>query len=153
MPIPVDVSDRLGPTLAGDPHDHDAEIINSLDQDKAEPPKPADLPREPAEPLAERKAIQRLITGSLNLDPTWAAQLLLPADASRTHLRLTISSPVAADVVLLADDAGKLSSPGSAGQIVASSLRAVELPYTGPLWAACPTTAQPVTVSWMAVTK
>jgi len=158
--LPTAEYDESNPrhTLAGDPRDDDAQVLDALVQPQAEPPAPASLPLERLPAKVDPPAMTRLVTGSLELRAEWdAPQLILPADKNRTSLQLWAASGTATDYARLADDAGKVQSRSACALLYSGQLLTFPLTcpggHTGPVWVSCPDAVGPVTVSFIAVTS
>lgn len=140
------------PTLAGNPKDNDAAILNSLVESHAEPPTREALPTVRLSPRVDPPPITRLMTGAVNLLVGYLPIMLLPSDAKRKRLTIRVQSATPADYALFSDDAGKVQAQGSA----AVCYQAVPLTlddHTGPVWVALPAVfVGPMVVSFYAVT-
>jgi hypothetical protein len=152
-----DMSDTpVAPTLAGDPHDPDARVLDSLVEQHAAPPTAAEDPTGPPTPLVKPLRTTRLLTGAIKPLAAWGPILALPADDSRTVLELVMYSATATDVLYVADDPGKLQANGGA-LVMVPNVR-VSLPgHTGPVWVAVPNAPDtavvgPVRLTYAAVT-
>lgn len=145
------------PTLAGDWSDDDHAVLESLTNDHAEPPTPAQLPAAPIAPTHTPRKISRLLTVSETFDPAWGNVaggfvpiMILPADPDRTSLSVIVNT--AASSILFGDDAGKLQSTRSAA-VVATANPVRDIPHTGPVWLNLPlAAAAAVQVTVIAVT-
>jgi long-subunit fatty acid transport protein len=129
----------FGNLHVGNVHDDDPGIIDAdvLEVDK--PPTP--ITESITTPtLRQPKDCTRLLTTTLDVDPTWdKAVLLMPADANRIGLvlRVTSATAVATDYVMVADDAGKLEANSSAGKLYhgqSLDLGSGDGSHTGPLY-------------------
>lgn len=142
------------PVLAGttNPDDPDARVIDSLIEQHAEPPTPAELPQTATEPSNVPRPLSRLLTGTLLLLPTWEPQLILPGDLRRQSIRLRIASATAADTVRMSDDSGKVQTVGGSHVLYAGDTVLMDDVHTGPVWLYAPDAVGPVTVSYAVVT-
>lgn len=139
------------PTLAGDWHDDDGQVIDDLVQPQANPlPPPA---TDKTVPVTERPArVGRLIGGTGTWDPQWQPFLALPADPRRKSVTIQNNSTTATDGVRIADDSGKCQSGTGAGVVYPANPLTL-LGYTGPVWISAAPAAAAVTVSMWAVTE
>lgn len=143
------------PTLAGNHADDDPQVLDSLVQQAAEPPKPDALPTERPDPIMpEPPPVTRLLTGMMNIQKAWnAPTLLLPADPRRKSLRLILSSTTATDYVRVSDEQNKVQSV-SGSLIVPVYGGGVDLgAHTGPVWVYAPDISSVATISHVAVTE
>jgi len=140
------------PPIAGDVHDDDARVLDSLVESHAEPPTVREQPTAPVEALRQPEPETRLLTGTVTLLPGWDAMPLLPADASRTALTVSAYSTVSGEAIRLADDRGKLFSPSQSFMVRHEA--SFSGPHTGPVWiVADPAATGTLTVTYVAVTK
>lgn len=144
------------PTIAGEFPDKDAQTINSLVQQEADPPGPDDRPKAAVEKLDKVAIPNRLLTVTQVLPSraTGVPVLLLPADPARVALNVRVISATATDTALLADDGGKLQV-GNGGALVLAIGQAIPLDgFTGPVWAvASDANTGPTYITVAAVTK
>lgn len=140
------------PTIAGDAHDDDAEVLNRLVESHAEPPTPEQEPKAPYHVLHKPKPITRLMSGWINVDKSWPVPTqILPADPNRKSLRITVMSSTSTDVVQVSDEQNRAQSTSAA--LVPVYAGGLDLSgYTGPVWIFAPNAAGIVTVSFVAVT-
>lgn len=136
MSIPLPETDNSQRAIAGDYRDDDARVIDSLIEQDATPPTPED---EPLEPIRERapvmRPINRLLSNTLRLDPSWQPLLLLPSDPFRQSVNINVSAAAeGADTVMIADDAGKIQGSVTAGGFILTTGSQSLSGYTGPIW-------------------
>lgn len=135
------------PLNTGDVYDDDAQVIDDLVEQQAEPAKP--LPDVMVTDVVKRPTpITRLQTGRQLVETGWEAVLILPPDEFRKSIELAMNSEDATDVIYLGSDAQSARNGGSMYQANPLSLPG----YTGAVWVYNPG-ATAVTVSWWAVTK
>ena len=130
-------TDHSAPVLAGNVPDPDANVIDSLVEQHAEPPAPADLPVAVSPARVRPLRTTRLLTGSQPIRAEWGPVLILPADDARENLQLVIFSGTATDHVLIADDPGKLQTGGQ-GFVLHPNVVLPLAGHTGPVWAVVP---------------
>lgn len=145
------------PRLAGDWHDDDGTVIDSLielsqtpaDETAADVVTPSHAGYEPP-----RKP-NRLVTGYLTVSQSLVPVMLLPADTDRTSLTVLVTGGAASDAVYLADDPSDLAYFGGSGSSVrvAAGVSIGMSGYYGPLYMVPGTVAGTINVSWWAVTK
>lgn len=151
------------PTIAGDHADDDGPVLDSLVEQSAEPPapKPATAPPVAPAPTPDRpRTPSRLLTGSMTINDSHGAVLLLPADPDRKNLSLSVMSagtpdaPVTpeANGVRIAEDSGRVMTDG-ASLVLPNGRNWDSVPgYTGAVWAAV-TGVGTLFVTWAAVTR
>ena len=140
------------PVIHGDAHSKDADVLNSQFEQAAIPPIPEELPKVdiPKEYITV-PGLTRLLTGSMVIPNTWGPVCILPADFNRKRITLWATSATATDVLMVADDSGKVQYVSSAALLGVGE--PVELgEYNGPIWVSCASAVGPVTLSWAAVT-
>lgn len=97
------------PLNTGDMRDDDAEVLDSLVQQQANPlPVPVQEMTRPVSDIPKRTT--RLISGTIWLGASWEPLQLLPQDYSRSDLIIRVVSPTPTDFIYVADDKGKLRS-------------------------------------------
>lgn len=145
------------PTIAGDSHDKDAETLDSMYRDAANPPAAITLPVESNIPLIRPKPISRIMSGRMTIAPTDAPVPLLPADPNRTHLVVRMFTTVATDSLRLADDPGKLQAPANQLSQQCYSIYPTfaydNNEHSGPVWVSAADASAAVVVSWAATTE
>ncbi len=145
--------------LVGDPHDPDAEVLDSIYRDAANVDLTPGKPYAPKAPLIQPRAKTRLLTGVLNIiTVTDEAQMLLPADPDRLDLRIKVA-PTAqpagiADRILISDDRGKVQSEMGSFALFQGEVWNTNEPHTGPVWVKAQSiAAPPLSVYYIAVTR
>lgn len=137
----------FNPLNVGDIHDDDAEIIDDLIEQQAEPPKP--LPDIMVTPTEKRPTpVTRLQTGRQDLFTGWEPVMVLPKDEFRRTVTISTNSAAGTDAVYIGSDPQTARNGGAVFQANPISLHE----YTGAVWVYNPG-ANPVTISWWAVTK
>lgn len=130
----------------GDINDDDPRVLDDLVQQQANPVPP--LPDVMTFPVAERpKRVTQLQTGQQTILATWDPYRILPPDADRKSVVIAMNSASATDSVFVGGTADSAKFGGSLFQANPLSLT----DHTGAVWVYNPT-ANPVTVSWWAVT-
>lgn len=138
MSIPLPETDNSQRAIAGDYKDDDARVIDSLIEAEANPPTDEEKPLEPIRerPAVGSRPINRLLSNTLRIDPSWGPQLLLPADPFRQSVNINVSAVAeGADTVMIADDAGKIQGGITAGAFILTTGSQSLGGYTGPVWA------------------
>lgn len=141
------------PHIAGDPHDDDARVIDSLVESDATPPTPDEEPLTPVEPLIKPKPVSRLITGSVTLNNAAPPIQIVPVSIHRESIRLTLMSTTSTDYIRFSDDSGKLYSLQSCAVLPVYGGGIDLSEHTGPIWVYAPDVAGNVTVSFVAVAE
>lgn len=144
------------PTIAGDHADDDGPVLDSLVEQSAEPPapKPATAPPAAPAPTPDRpRTPSRLLTGSMTINDSHGAVLLLPADPDRKNLTIAVMpAGTEANGVRIAEDSGRVMTDG-ASLVLPSGRTWDSVPgYTGAVWAAVTGTGA-LFVTWAAVTR
>jgi hypothetical protein len=151
FPPEHDVSARLN---TGDPADDDGRIIDALFETNPNPPEA--LPNFPTIQPAKRSPVtNRLLTGTITLNPTDAPYQFLPADPRRISVGLAVYSVAgtATDYATISDDVGKLGIGfQSAFVMFHGKDRDLANGYTGALVASAINAAGAMRISWAAVT-
>ena len=144
------------PTIAGNPHDKDAETLDSMYRDAANPPAAITLPISENINLIQPKPITRIMSGRITMQNTDAPVPILPADPNRTHLVVRVFSATPGDSIRLADDPGKLQLPAAALSQQCYSIYPAfaydNNEHSGPVWVSALDAAGPVVVTWAATT-
>ena len=144
------------PTIAGDHADDDGPVLDSLVEQSAEPPAPKPTTAPPAAPAPtpdKPRTPSRLLTGSMTINGTHGAVLLLPADPDRRNLTISVvTATPELNRVRIAEDSGRVMTDGAS--LVLPNGRAWDSAagYTGAVWAAVPD-AGTAFVTWAAVTR
>lgn len=134
------------PLQTGDPFDDDAQVIDDLVQPQANPVPP--LPDEMTTPdTARPERITRMQTGRITLQSGWDPFQALPPDPFRKSLQIAMDSAAATDAIYMASSSDDARNGGSLFQANPISPAG----HTGAVWLYNPT-ANPVNVSWWAVT-
>lgn len=146
-------------TIAGDPNDKDASVIDSLYRDNALPatqPAPEEMaPYAPNAKLIQAKPLTRCMTGVINMNLGDEAQMLLPPDPRRRELFVKVAPTVTiTDHVLVGDDRGKVQSDMGAFSLYQGERWNTNEPHTGPVWVRVSTlVAGPIAISYLAITE
>lgn len=141
------MSESFAPLQLGNIEDDDADIIDDLVEQQAEPPKP--LPDEMVVETVKRPTpVTRLQTGRQVIRTGWESVQIIPKDEFRKSLQIAINSALATDSLYIGSDPQDAHNGGSVFQANPLTL----WDHTGPVWTYNPT-ANDVTISWWAVTK
>ena len=146
------------PTIAGDHADDDGPVLDSLVEQSAEPPAPKPTTAPPAAPAPtpdRPRTPSRLLTGSMTINDSHGAVLLLPADPDRKNLTLSVMSAGTApeaNGVRIAEDSGRVMTDGASLVLPNGRTWDSVTGYTGAVWAAVTGTGA-LFVTWAAVTR
>lgn len=147
------------PVLAGDAHDDDGQVLDSIVQ-PANPPTIEQLPVATIDtPKRTPRPLTRTITSTQTVLPSFGPVQVLPADADRESLSITVRTPegVTTTYARLADDSSKVGSDMGAFVLIPNQNNVGVLAgHTGPVWVAAVDTGAAdaaVTVSVVAVTE
>lgn len=133
------------PLNTGDAFDDDADILNRLVEQQANPPSP--LPDEMTSAVSERPArITRLQSGLMSVEPGWDPIRILTPDTTRTCITIAISSSDVLDVIRVSDTADSARYAG----IVFHDNPLILRGHTGAVWV-YNDTANAINVSYWSV--
>lgn len=146
------------PVIAGDPHDDDAQVMESmLVEVDAPAERPADSPA--IQHKTAPKRVAQLLSGFqvIDLNNLNSPQCIMPADPDRKDFSVEVFGSVATDSIRIADSPNKLHYPaigGTSGQSRRLLVGKIWHPtdYTGAVWIIGTDITAPVTVTWDAVT-
>lgn len=114
----------------------DAELLDDLVEQEAEPPTPGELPTAlPSTSAATIPVMGRrsLHTTTLTIGADWDATRAIQPDDDRYELHLYAVSETDTDYVLFSDDSSKFVGEGSAGSLYAG-MKIDLSEYAGPIW-------------------
>lgn len=137
----------------GNNSDDDGAVIDSffVEVDNAPGLVPQDLVTTATETWP---AIERILTSTFVIQPTWSPILVLPKDPHRMHITIRVVGFTGTDQVWFADDSGKMGLASMAFILTGVQPTLTIDDFTGPLYLAPnPANGAAITVSVMAVTK
>lgn len=86
-------TEPVTPVLAGDHHDDDGQVFDSLVEPSAEPPALDELPLVKNDSKSRPRATTRLANGTVQLRADMGPVMLVPPDPDRINLHLALSNP------------------------------------------------------------
>jgi len=160
--IPTDTADRqltdmaddfpTAPEIAGNVPDPDATTLDHLVEQDATPPTPEEMPKDKGQPQVKPHRPARLIGVTETIYPTWAPQLLMPADPTRQGLRIRVDG-TATEHVRIGESANAVQSLHTCAAFYVGDDVWIVPGYDGPVWGYAPDVTASVTVSLMAVAR